>query len=77
MWGVDDSKFMRKHVPKYCWALGYRVLIACNGKTGLFAAESCSPSLILLDMLMPDMDRLEVLQTLKRRSIRRSRPGID
>src|SRR5580658_4703103 len=46
--------------------LGYRVLIACDGKTGIFAAESCKPSLILLDMIMPDMSGLEVLRTLKR-----------
>ena len=39
--------------------LGYRVLIACDGKTGLFAAESCNPSIILLDMLMSDMDGVE------------------
>jgi CheY-like chemotaxis protein len=46
--------------------LGYGVLIACYGKTGIFAAESCKPSLVLLDMLMPDMDGIEVLRALKR-----------
>jgi len=63
---VDDSKFIAQAYSRVLLALGYRVLIACDGKTGIFAAESCKPSLILLDMLMPDMDGLEVLRTLKR-----------
>jgi CheY-like chemotaxis protein len=62
---VDDSKFIAQAYSRVLLAAGYRVLIACDGKTGLFAAESCNPSLILLDMLMPDMDGVEVLRTLK------------
>ena len=56
---VDDS------YSRVLLGLGYRVLIACDGKTGLFAAESCSPRIILLDVLMSDMDGVEVLRTLK------------
>jgi CheY-like chemotaxis protein len=63
---VDDSRFIAHAYSKVLTGLGYRVLIACDGKTGIFAAESCKPSLILLDMIMPDMDGLTVLQTLKR-----------
>src|SRR6202140_1844855 len=63
---VDDSKFIAQAYSRVLLGAGYRVLIACDGKTGLFAAESCNPSLILLDMLMPDMDGIEVLRTLKR-----------
>ena len=63
---IDDSKFIAQAYSKVLLGAGYRVLIACDGKTGLFAAESCNPSLILLDMLMPDMDGIEVLRTLKR-----------
>ena len=62
---VDDSKFIAQAYSRVLLGLGYRVLIACDGKTGLFAAESCHPSIILLDMLMPDMDGVEVLRTLK------------
>ena len=63
---VDDSKFIAQSYSRVAMSLGYRVLIACDGKTGLFAAESCKPSLIHLDMLMPDMDGIEVLRALKR-----------
>jgi PleD family two-component response regulator len=62
---VDDSKFIAQAYSRVLLALGYRVLIACDRKTGLFAAESCNPSIILLDMLMSDMDGVDVLRTLK------------
>ena len=62
---VDDSKFVAQAYSRVLLGLGYRVLIACDGKTGIFAAESCNPSIILLDMLMPDMDGVEVLRRLK------------
>ena len=62
---IDDSKFIAHAYSKILLGLGYRVLIACDGKTGIFAAANCSPSLILLDMLMPDMDGVEALRTLK------------
>jgi CheY-like chemotaxis protein len=62
---VDDSKFIAQAYSQVPLGLGYRVLIACDGKTGIFAAESCNPSIILLDMLMPDMDGVDVLRKLK------------
>jgi len=62
---VDDSKFIAQAYCPVLLGLGYRVLIAGDGKTGLFAAESCNPSTIVLDMLMPDRDGVDVLRTLK------------
>jgi CheY-like chemotaxis protein len=62
---VDDCKFIAQAYSRVLPGLGYRVLVACDGKTGLFAAESCNPSIMLLDMLMPDMDGVDVLRTLK------------
>ena len=55
---VDDSKFIAQAYSRVLLGLSYR---ACDGKTGLFAAESCNPTLILLDMLLPDMDGVDVL----------------
>jgi CheY-like chemotaxis protein len=65
---VDDSKFTTQAYSRVLLGLGYRVLIACDGKTGLFAAESCHPAIILLDMLMPDMGGIEALRKLKQTS---------
>lgn len=63
---VDDSKFIAQTYSKVLTDLGYPVLIACDGKTGLFAAASCGPSLILLDIHLPIMNGAEVLLALKR-----------
>jgi CheY-like chemotaxis protein len=62
---VDDSKFIAQAYSRVLLDLGYRVLVACDGKSGLLAAESCAPSIILLAMLMPDMDGVDVLRRLK------------
>jgi CheY-like chemotaxis protein len=62
---IDDSKFIAHAYSEILLGLGYRVLIACDGKTGIFAAANCSPSLILLSTLMADMDGPEALRTLK------------
>jgi CheY-like chemotaxis protein len=62
---VDDSKFIAQAYSHILVNLGYRVLIARDGKTGLFAAITRSPRLILLSMFMPDMDGPEALRTLK------------
>jgi len=63
---VDDSKFIARAYSKVLERLGYRVLIACDGKTGILAALNCRPSLILLGMFLPDMGGADVLETLKR-----------
>jgi PleD family two-component response regulator len=62
---VDGSKFIAHSYSQILMNFGYRVLIACDGKTGMFAAATCSPSLILLSMLLPDMDGAEALRDLK------------
>ncbi len=41
------------------------VLIAAGGAEALEAARDLCPDLVLMDMLMPDMDGLQVLQALK------------
>ena len=43
-----------------------RLVIAVNGNSGLQQARQLLPDLILLDMQLPDMNGLSVLQALKR-----------
>lgn len=46
-------------------ASGYDVKVAENGKVGLELIASFRPDIILLDLMMPVMNGLEVLQKLK------------
>ena len=43
----------------------YRVLYSTGGKSGIENARREKPKLILLDIMMPEMDGLEVLKELK------------
>jgi two-component system alkaline phosphatase synthesis response regulator PhoP len=45
---------------------GYRVLLAEDGEKGLELARAQSPDLIVLDVMLPQMNGLEVLQALRR-----------
>lgn len=45
--------------------LGYEVLTAETGTTGLQQAEESQPELILLDLMLPDMSGLEVVERLR------------
>ncbi len=44
----------------------YEVISAANGKEGLRRARNEAPDLILLDIILPDMNGIEILRKLKR-----------
>ena len=44
---------------------GYRAVLAYDGQSGLEAARASKPSLILLDLMLPDMSGTEVCRELK------------
>jgi len=55
---------------------GYATLSAGTAAAGLELAGSCKPSLILLDLRLPDMDGLEVARRLKSDPDTRSIPVV-
>ncbi|WP_088226514.1 sigma-54 dependent transcriptional regulator [Desulfosporosinus sp. FKB] len=62
---IDDEERM-------CWALeralnheGYQVMTATRGLEGIQLAQESEPSLVILDLKMPDLDGIEVLKELK------------
>ncbi|MGD8293611.1 MAG: response regulator [Desulfobacterales bacterium] len=62
---VDDNTTNLQLLHETLEGIGYRLLIAKNGKTALAIAGKANPSLILLDIMMPEMDGYEVCRRLK------------
>jgi len=60
---IDDTAMQLHSIINILQPM-YTVRIAKNGKTGLDFAQKYDIDLILLDMVMPDMPGLEVLNTL-------------
>ncbi len=62
---VDDNPINLQILYKTLQGSGYRLLIAKNGLTALDIARRAKPSLVLLDVMMPDMDGFDVCEQLK------------
>jgi len=54
----------------------YDVTTASNGPDALLAVEQDNPDLVILDLMMPDMDGIEVLEELRRMSTTATIPVI-
>lgn len=62
---VDDELPIRRFLRTALGAHGYTVLEAAAGEPGLAAAASEHPDLMILDMGLPDIDGVEVIQRLR------------
>ena len=62
---VDDEQSMLKVLERRLLSWGHRTLSADNGLEALRLAKDQRPDLILLDIMMPEMDGLEVCRRLK------------
>src|ERR1700756_2266242 len=63
---VDDERLVRWSLRQKCEEWGYHVVEAEAGEPGLKLAQHESPDLVLLDVRMPDLTGLEVLDQLKK-----------
>ena len=67
---VEDNDFIRKmYVLKLAKADEFEVVEAVDGVEALEKIADKLPDLILLDIMMPKMSGLEVLEELKRRKV--------
>jgi two-component system response regulator AtoC len=62
---VDDEKLVRWSLRQKCEEWGYQALEAEEGATALRMVRDESPDLVLLDVRLPDLSGLEVLEKLK------------
>lgn len=66
---VEDDESILGMVMQILRVEGYPAVAAANGLEGLAAIERATPSLILLDMRMPQMDGWEFARILKARGV--------
>jgi two-component system alkaline phosphatase synthesis response regulator PhoP len=65
---IDDEPTIVNLVQAYLKPEGYEVFTATDGPSGLKAARAFKPDLVVLDVMLPGMDGLELLSRLRRES---------
>src|SRR5690606_35968816 len=62
---VEDDRRMAAFLDRALTYAGYRVMMAEDGEHALTAIEAQSPDLVLLDVMLPGIDGLEVARRLR------------
>lgn len=65
---IDDEPSITNLVAAYLKPEGYEVYTAADGNAGLKAARAFKPDLIILDLMLPGIDGIELLSRLRRES---------
>ena len=65
---IDDEPAITNLVSAYLRTEGYEVYTAADGNAGLKAARAFKPDLIILDLMLPGIDGIELLSRLRRES---------
>jgi DNA-binding response OmpR family regulator len=63
---IDDDAKLVKNIETYLKEFGYRIEAAPNGIDGLKMVKSFRPDLVILDLMMPEMDGLEVCKEIRK-----------
>jgi two-component system chemotaxis response regulator CheB len=62
---VDDSEFFRKMYTDALSGAGFEVETASNGREAVDAVRSGKPSLVFMDLVMPEMTGADALTAMK------------
>jgi DNA-binding response OmpR family regulator len=65
---VEDEENIREAVKYILTQENYSVYIAADGEQGLNLARELNPSLILLDIMLPELDGIEVCRAIRKES---------
>lgn len=73
---VDDEQNILDLLTFNLEATGYSVLTAGTGKDAVLFATDCSPALIILDLMLPDISGHDVIRTIRANSATTTTPII-
>ena len=73
---ADDVPMIRKLVEFHLKQVGFDISNAADGAEALMLAETGKYDLILLDIMMPEMDGLEVLRRIRSGNVNKATPVI-
>jgi DNA-binding response OmpR family regulator len=73
---IEDDKFLLKAYEIKFKQSKINAILARDGATGLSFAEKESPSLIILDLMLPKMNGFEILEKLKNSEALKNIPVI-
>jgi CheY-like chemotaxis protein len=63
---VDDNQYMREIYSSILRSSGYEIVEAENGADAIEKAASAQPHVILLDLVLPDINGIDVARSIKR-----------
>lgn len=63
---IDDDEVFRAYIQELLEISGYDVVSAANGREGIEAVEEAPPDLVITDLVMPEVEGLEVIRSLRR-----------
>ncbi len=67
---IEDDRSLREGLAMNFKAVGYKVLTARDGPEGMHAVLDEHPDLVVLDLMLPGMSGLEILQEMRARKVR-------
>ena len=67
---VDDDPKTRQDLRDILAPLHHHVEEACNGREAMTMVAQCEPDLLIVDILMPEMDGLETIRSLRHQGYR-------
>ena len=67
---VEDESSIASFVSLYLKNAGYTVRTASTGSAGLAEVAASNPALIVLDLMLPDIDGIEVCKRIRQTSDR-------
>ena len=73
---IEDDRITRETITKFLKKKGFNVEMAVNGKDGVDKVDEIKPSLILLDIIMPEMNGFDVFDTLRAKEETKDIPVI-